>query len=205
MGVLIVMVMVVLGAACGVERGRADLAPALVPSGWHRVTMCNEAGAVTVHVPSSVEFDGPRRPRNFEPPANVTYSWGYALDGQIRYDAFVLENVYQYGGGDRQVAKVALHRLNGAPESVRIRSLEEQRGHVVGSYDEEYDGRDYRFRFLVDDGDIYAVGVGVYEGTPRPIIDRAKGELDQMWRSLQVAGLDGVARSACEAPLDEPG
>lgn len=200
-------VLVVAGAAgCGVGRGADRVvggAPP-TPDGWHHLTMCRDDGPVTVDVPRPMEFDGSRPPANLTDPAVVTYAWGYTPDQIIRYDAYVVTDVGHYGSTDRGIARRVVRILNGAPDQMRIKAMEDRGDHAAGVYHERYDERDYRFRFLSFDGTIVAVGVGVHDGTPRELVDEASEQLDQMWDSIEAAGLDGAPTGTCDGPRDEP-
>jgi hypothetical protein len=192
-------------AGCGVEGGQAADLDRPAPSGWRRLTLCSQDGPVTVSIPRGVEFDGPRPPANLTDPAVVTYAWGYTPDRQIRHDVFVVTDVGHYGETDREIARTVVKLLNGAPGMVRIRSMEDREDRAVGGFDERYDSRDYRFRFVSSGGTVVALGVGVHDGATGPIVRRAKAELAEMWRTLDVAGLDGAPTGHCTGPKDEPG
>lgn len=203
--VAVATVAVLVPASCGVEVGEHPPpgVPPPVPDDWHHITLCSDDGPVTLDVPSPMEFDGPRAPANITAPATVTYSWGYSPDRVIRYDAFVFSDVDHYGDTDRSIARKVLRNVNADPDLVRFRSMEDRDGHAVGGYDERFDERDYRFRFVSTGGTVVAVGVAVHDGTAPNRVQQATAQLRLMWSTLEVAGLDGAPTGRCDGPSDE--
>jgi hypothetical protein len=196
-------------AACGVEQGRAASgSPGVrveVPDGWRQITVCTGEGVATAALPSRVELDGPRELRNIDLPAQGTFAWGYSPDRSIRYDLYAIRGVWHLGNSsDEGVGRQTVLHLNGIPEYVEFRNVEERGDHVIGTYDEWFSDRDFRMRFVADRGSVVAVGVGIYENSSPGIIARAKRDLNVMWQSLEVAGVDGAPTGACEGPSDEP-
>lgn len=194
--------------ACGVEQGAAArTVPGVrvpVPDGWRQITVCSGAGPATAALPSRVELDGPRDLRNIRPPAQGTFAWGYSPDRSIRYDLLAIAEVGHLADTDEGVARTTLLHLNGAEELVEFRNLEPRGDHVIGTYDESFTGRMFRMRFVADAGSVVVVGVGIYPNSPKQTIARAKRDLDVMWQTLEVAGIDGVATGSCDRPSDEP-
>lgn len=196
-------------AACGVDQGQgASGIPGVraeVPDGWRQITVFTCEGVATAALPSRVELDGPRELRNIDPPAEGTFAWGYSPDRSIRYDLYAIRGVGHLGdSSDEGVGRQTVLHLNGIPEYVELRNVEARRDHVIGTYDEWFSDRDYRMRFVADRGSVVAVGVGISEDRSPQTIARAKRDLDVMWRSLEVAGVDGVPTGACAGPADEP-
>ena len=175
------------------------------PDGWRDVTVCAEEGPASAYLPARVDLDGPRPLRNIDLPATGTFAWGYSTDRSIRYDLFAVVDADEYGSSDRAIATAVLRQLNGEPHAVEMHDIDERDGHVVGTYDERFDGRDYRMHFVSAGGSVVALGVGVYLGSSRDTVEQAKADLEEMWGSLSVAGIDGVSKGTCTGPSDEPG
>lgn len=127
-----------------------------------RPSLTAEAGGTTIRwrMPRINLIDGPRPPRNLDPPAEVTI-WSYGGAGvDLRYDATLITGLAGLGANDDEIARAALSRFNGGTP-IRMLTSKRSNGRLELPYQEQAVDRVWFGLAYSWDGNLFTVSVGV--------------------------------------------